>query len=115
MISFLSTGIYFCFISLSTVGFGDLVPSVNDQEQLIFSVVYMFFNIIGLIIVSCFISSLVNAIEEITLLWKNFKLGFKIKKKFASQNEVSATERTAVSPKFGEDTLLDERKKDLEK
>ena len=72
LISFL--GIYFCFISLSTVGFGDLVPEIDKStERKVFSCLYMIFNVIGLAIVSCFISSLVNSMEDINTLWKKFK------------------------------------------
>ncbi len=40
---------YFCFVTISTIGFGDLVPgsanfeSTEDQYKMIFSAVYMLF------------------------------------------------------------------------
>ncbi len=40
---------YFCFVTISTIGFGDLVPgsanfeTTEDQYKMIFSAVYMLF------------------------------------------------------------------------
>jgi len=56
-------GIYFCFISLSTVGFGDLIPDISGDKK-IYGLVYMFYNVIGLAFVSCFICAVVNAIDD---------------------------------------------------
>ena len=60
---FFIAGIYFCFISLSTVGFGDLIPDLSGDKAF-YGIVYMFYNVIGLSFVSCFICSVVNAIDD---------------------------------------------------
>ena len=83
----LSLGIYFCFISLSTVGFGDIVPTIDNLTEKVFSFIYMFYNVIGLTVVSCFITSLVNSMEDINLLLRNFKEAM-LNKKFIVEKKV---------------------------
>lgn len=69
-------GIYFNFIALSTIGFGDLFPRVETATKLdrlgangkrvFVSSVMMIYMIIGLSITSTVIFSILNAIEEIS-------------------------------------------------
>ncbi|KAK3748850.1 hypothetical protein QZH41_018737, partial [Actinostola sp. cb2023] len=71
-------GVYFNFIALSTIGFGDLFPRVetatkldrlglgDDGKRVFASTVMMVYMIIGLSITSTVILSILNAIEEVS-------------------------------------------------
>lgn len=72
-----ANGIYFNFIALSTVGFGDIYPSVNNPSKLddlglsktekrfLASGIMLVYLMIGLAIVSSVVMSILNAIEEV--------------------------------------------------
>ena len=70
--NYLFAGIYFCFISLSTVGFGDLIPDLSGDKK-IYGFIYMFYNVIGLSFVSCFICAVVNAIDDFNSMQEAIK------------------------------------------
>lgn len=75
-------GAYFCFITLSTIGFGDLVPgmrsdSVENQEKLILCSFYLIFGLA--IIAMCF--NLMQEEVRAKFRWLGQKLGLITSKK----------------------------------
>lgn len=70
------TGTYFCFITLSTIGFGDVVPGVSSSdwdksEKLVLCALYL---ILGLsLIAMCF--NLVQEDVKAKCKWLGTKLG----------------------------------------
>ncbi len=62
---------YFCFITLTTIGFGDLVPGLNKESNeegisLILELCVLIYYVIGLSVMSGVILSISNLIEEKT-------------------------------------------------
>ncbi len=88
----ISTGIYFCFISLSTVGFGDLIPDLSGDKA-IYGIIYMFYNVIGLGFVSCFICSVVNAIDD----FKGRDVYNSIRRKKSSKNRADRNKAFTIT------------------
>ncbi|XP_060571984.1 E3 ubiquitin-protein ligase RBBP6-like [Ruditapes philippinarum] len=70
------TGTYFCFITLSTIGFGDVVPGMNQtdwdqQEKLVSCALYLVFGLS--LIAMCF--NLVQEDVKAKCKWLGMKLG----------------------------------------
>ena len=69
-------GAYFCFITLSTIGFGDVVPGIGkgsyaDEEKLVLCAFYLLFGLS--LIAMCF--NLVQEDVKAKCLWLGMKLG----------------------------------------
>ena len=69
------TGTYFCFITLSTIGFGDVVPGTDsgdwDQQKLVLCAMYLVFGLS--LIAMCF--NLVQEDVKAKCRWLGMKLG----------------------------------------
>ncbi|KAK7506127.1 hypothetical protein BaRGS_00002849, partial [Batillaria attramentaria] len=70
------TGSYFCFITLSTIGFGDIVPGTNmgdwnQEEKLVLSALYLVFGLS--LIAMCF--NLVQEDVKAKCRWLGMKIG----------------------------------------
>ena len=70
------TGAYFCFITLSTIGFGDIVPGMgahawNQESKLVLSTLYLVFGLS--LIAMCF--NLVQEDVKAKCRWLGMKIG----------------------------------------
>eukprot|EP00794_Sanderia_malayensis_P016913 gene16913-18619_t len=98
-------GVYFCFISLSTVGFGDLIPDLSGNKA-IYGVVYMFYNVIGLGFVSCFICTVVNAIDDFRAIRETAKWAARsVRVKSSAKSNSTYSSRDTARYNFGSSTI----------
>ncbi|EFO17291.2 hypothetical protein LOAG_11208 [Loa loa] len=61
--------IYFSFVSITTIGYGDITPTPNDAIQTLIIVLYL---AIGMVIMSTFVASLYNYLRRLHYLGRNF-------------------------------------------
>ena len=83
------------------------MPTIDSStKRQVFSCLYMFFNVMGLTIVSCFITSLVNSMEDISLLWRSFKDYYLLNKLFVSNyvsHEITNNNDERITEEQGKD------------
>ncbi|MCP9264264.1 Ion channel [Dirofilaria immitis] len=61
--------IYFSFVSITTIGYGDITPTPNNTIQTLIIILYL---AIGMVIMSTFIASLHNYLRRLHYLGRNF-------------------------------------------
>uniref|UniRef100_A0A915Q6K5 Potassium channel domain-containing protein n=1 Tax=Setaria digitata TaxID=48799 RepID=A0A915Q6K5_9BILA len=61
--------IYFSFVSITTIGYGDITPTPNDAIQ---TLIIVFYLAIGMVIMSTFVASLYNHLRRLHYLGRNF-------------------------------------------
>ena len=106
-------GVYFTFIALSTIGFGDLFPRVETASKLdklglgengkrIFaSSIMLIFMIIGLSVVSTVVCSILNAIEEMSQVPARIKQKSVLRQKEKTVMLKSIREKSREEPNIG--------------
>merc|ERR1712004_585487 len=48
-------GFYFCFVTMTTIGFGDMVPDIVGQEKTVYMLICMIYILVGLAFTSTII------------------------------------------------------------
>ncbi|VDK84478.1 unnamed protein product [Litomosoides sigmodontis] len=61
--------IYFSFVSITTIGYGDITPTPNNALQTLIIVLYL---AIGMVIMSTFVASVYNYLRKLHYLGRNF-------------------------------------------
>uniref|UniRef100_A0A0R3RM91 Ion_trans_2 domain-containing protein n=1 Tax=Elaeophora elaphi TaxID=1147741 RepID=A0A0R3RM91_9BILA len=61
--------IYFSFVSITTIGYGDITPTPNNAFQAVIIILYL---AVGMVIMSTFVSSLYNYLRRLHYLGRNF-------------------------------------------
>ncbi|EJW79155.1 hypothetical protein WUBG_09936, partial [Wuchereria bancrofti] len=61
--------IYFSFVSITTIGYGDITPTPNNAIQ---TLIIVFYLAIGMVIMSTFVASLYNYLRRLHYLGRDF-------------------------------------------
>ncbi|KAM3721984.1 TWiK family of potassium channels protein [Dirofilaria immitis] len=102
--------IYFSFVSITTIGYGDITPTPNNTIQTLIIILYL---AIGMVIMSTFIASLHNYLRRLHYLGRNFSGAAHVEVWFGgTRMSVSellyiVAEEFNVSPKMLYDVLHD--------